>query len=204
MGRPGPLVLIRECETMAIKYLTPLLLACALSGCAHKATTTSQPQAAAGPSGDVIKYGIFRLVRRGHLQNDVSTATGKIIANPVLQLVEQTDRVPLEKDTYFAYQYRISQIPHNERKAPWLELRRVLIHPEIVTPTGMRVSRSERTIRGRIEAGQIIALDGYVFSEDYEMVEGEWIFQIWHDERLLVQQTFTAWRTDKAKSKAPS
>jgi uncharacterized protein VirK/YbjX len=41
--------------------------------------------------------------------------------------------------------------------------------------------------------------DAYGFHEDYEMVEGDWTFQIWHKDNKLVEQTFTTYRPENAR-----
>jgi len=34
------------------------------------------------------------------------------------------------------------------------------------------------------------ATSGYSLDEDYELVEGEWIFQYWIEDRMLIEQKF--------------
>ncbi len=180
-----------------MKRLIPLAFVVALIGCGHSPGKTQSPVNETVPQGSVIEYGIYKAVKKGQLQDDPSTSTGKIIRKPVLELVEQTNRIPLKKETYFAYQYRITRLPKSTLIKPWMELRRILIHPDIIRPDGSRSTRSERIIREKVDTGQVIALDGYAFNEDYEMVEGDWIFQIWYQDSLLVEQKFTSYRSER-------
>jgi len=59
------------------------------------------------------------------------------------------------------------------------------------------VSRSERAIRKRTTYGIVTSLDGYALSEDYELVVGDWTFQLWYKDSLLVEQTFTTYWSDE-------
>jgi hypothetical protein len=61
-------------------------------------------------------------------------------------------------------------------------------------PEGSKASRSERTLRKRTAHGIVTSLDGYALSEGYELVEGDWIFQLWYGDDLPVEQKFTTYR----------
>lgn len=144
---------------------------------------------AATATGHILKYGIFDVVKAGNVKADSSTGTGKIVSKPTIALREQTRRIPLEPDVHFGYQYRLS-LPATTSYAT---LTRVLRHPEMVKPDGSRSTGSSRDIRERVKRGNVFALDGYALTEPYEMVEGEWVFQIWHERTLLVEQTFVTY-----------
>ena len=80
------------------------------------------------------------------------------------------------------------------------DLRHVLMHPEMTLPDGSKVSRSERAIRKRTTYGIVTSLDGYALSEGYELVEGDWTFQLWYEDSLLVEQTFTTYLPEEDAS----
>jgi hypothetical protein len=192
-----------------MKYLMTCLIVAVLAGCEQASNTTGKPDATAtpddetgtqaqtaadvvkDPNGSVFEYGIYNTLRKGRVRDEITTNTGKVINRPVLEIAEQTDRIPLVKDTYFAYRYRLMGFPKEEAKKPAIELRKVLVHPEMTLPDGSRSTGSERVFKGRAFAGQVLGFDGYAFNEDYELVEGDWTFQIWFREHLLVEQTFT-------------
>lgn len=210
-----------------MKSLIPLLVAFALTGC-DQASDVSQSQgsepgtdlnqAAADshqpaiqeyksaknaapviPWGMVKQYGLFRERGRGWTQQDADSSTGKLIRNPKLEFEQQTDRIPLRKGVYFGYRYKLKVEPDKSRA----DLRRVLMHPEMILPDGSRVSRSERSLRKRSTYGIVTALDGYALNEDYELVEGDWTFQIWYEDNLLVEQAFTTyWPEETAEPDA--
>lgn len=147
--------------------------------------------------GMVFEYGIYNAQRKGRVLGNLTTNTGKVVTRPVLELSETTNRIPLVKDTYFAYRYRLLDLPKEEVGKPVIELRKVLIHPPMNLPDGTVSTGWDRMARGRTSAGQVIAFDGYVFSEDYELVAGDWIFQIWFQDKMLVEQTFTVYQPDE-------
>ena len=59
-------------------------------------------------------------------------------------------------------------------------------------PDGSTVSLSKRTINKNATHVFVTAIDDYAFSEDYELVEGEWIFQLCYNENMLLEQKFIA------------
>jgi hypothetical protein len=200
-----------------MKFLIPLLIAVTLTGCdrtpdvsrgsgsepdaaLNQATADGQQpgiqegkpenQATLGiPRGKATQYGLFRERGRGWARDNKNTSTGKLIRKPKLDFVEQTGRIPLRKGVYFGYKYWLKIEPDKPRA----DLKRVLLHPEMLMPDGSRVSRSERVIRKRTTHGIVTALDAYALSEDYELVEGDWTFQLWYGDDLLVEQTFTTY-----------
>jgi hypothetical protein len=189
-----------------MKYLITCLIVAALAGCDKASDTPGKPDADSGaadaqaevapetvkePRGRVFEHGIYNALRKGRPRDELTANTGKVMNRPVLELAEQTDRIPLVKDTYFAYRYRILDLPKDVVKRPAVELRKVLIHPEMTLPDGSTATGSDRTFKGRTSVGQVIGFDGYAFNEDYELVEGDWTFQIWYQDQMLVEQTFT-------------
>jgi hypothetical protein len=57
-------------------------------------------------------------------------------------------------------------------------------------------------IKAKVTVNQVIAYTGYGLDEDYEMVEGDWVFEIWHHDKKLVEQKFTTYRPDKEEQVA--
>ena len=44
--------------------------------------------------------------------------------------------------------------------------------------------------------GIVTSIDAYALSEEYELVAGEWIFQLLWDGELLAEQRFTTFQPD--------
>jgi hypothetical protein len=145
------------------------------------------------PSGKIFEYGIYNTVRKGRVVASLETGTGKVVNSPVVDLNEKTTRIPLIKDLFFAYRYRINDMLKEDAIKPVAELRRVLIHPPMNLPNGTTSTGSDRIVKERTSARQVIAFHGYGFHEDYELVEGEWTFQVWYRDEMMVEQKFTTY-----------
>ena len=144
------------------------------------------------PHGKVTQYGLFQSRGTGYVQDDASSSTGKAISGATLEFDIETDRVPLQKGVIFGYRYWLKLAPDQNRP----QLTRILMHPEMTLPDGSKVSRSERVLNKKATHGIVTSIDAYALSEDYELVAGEWIFQLFWDGELLAEQRFTTYRPD--------
>jgi hypothetical protein len=146
--------------------------------------------------GKVSRHGLYRLVRSGGVINDPNTGTGKAVIKPVVELVRTTERIPLIKGAQMYLQYRIWPLP---AQPAYVDLRRVLRHPEMTLPDGSVSTGSDYMIKGKVSSNQVIAYTGYGLDENYELVEGEWIFEIWYKDRKMIEQKFTTYQPDQAE-----
>jgi len=144
--------------------------------------------------GHIGRPGLYRLVRSGGVIDDPDTGTGKSVVKPVVELVRTTERIPLIKGAQMYLQYRIWPLP---ARPAYVDLRRVLKHPEMTLPDGSFSTGSDYMIKGKISSRQVIAYTGYGLDEDYELVEGDWVFEIWYQDKKVIEQKFTTYRPDK-------
>jgi hypothetical protein len=196
-----------------MKYLIPMALLLALPGCESNApdpqasvevvgsaevmTTEKAPGTLDTPlKGHISRPGLYRLVRSGGVIDDPGTGTGKSTVKPVVEFVRSTQRIPLIKGGQMYLQYRIWPLP---AQPAYVDLRRVLRHPQMTLPDGSLSTGSDYMIKGRINSNQVIAYTGYGLDEDYELVEGDWVFEIWYQDKKLIEQTFTTYRPDEAE-----
>lgn len=150
-----------------------------------------------GPlKGKVSQRGLYRLVRSGKVVDNPETSTGKAVSKPVIELVKSTERIPLIKGGRMYLQYRIWYLPD---QPAYVDLRRVLVHPEMHLPDGAASTGSDFMLKRKVSVNQIIGYTGYGFDEDYELVEGDWVFQIWYEDKKLIEQTFTTYWPDEAE-----
>ena len=91
-------------------------------------------------------------------------------------------------------QYRMWYFPD---QPAYVELRRVLKHPEMHLPDGTVSKGSDFMQKRRVSVNQVIGYTGYGFDEDYELVEGDWVFEIWYQDKKLIEQTFTTYWPDE-------
>jgi len=209
-----------------MKYLIPFFVAAVLTGCDRTPDTRQDPASGSGtadeattavsapeastetqaveenvvPHGRIIRAGIFKAVHEGRLLEDTSGTTGKSLKSLTLEFVNQAKRIPLVKGTYLGFQYRISKLPPELEKTRIIELRRVLIHPEMTLPDGSTTMGSDYTVSRKIKIGKVNSYDAYGFHEDYELVEGDWTFQLWYRDALLIEQKFTTYMPDDSSS----
>ena len=176
-----------------MKHILLLLIAALTIGCDQSPETPKAGAETKGANGKVFEYGIYDAQRKGKTRTDIATNTGKVITKSVLKLNQTTNRIPLLKDTYFAYRFRLLDLPKEDMKKPVVKIRKVLIHPKMTLADGSTTTGWDRVVRARTSISQVIAFDGYALNEDYELVEGDWIFQIWFNEQKLVEQTFTTY-----------
>ena len=190
-----------------MKVLIPIALLLALLGCESDPPAGSQNSAKGVAREKAASYvdektlrgminqrGLYKLVRSGGLIDDPSTSTGKAVWKPVIELVKSTDRIPLLKGAQMYLQYRIWYLPD---QPAYIDLRRVLKHPAMTLPDGKVSTGSDYIMKGRVRVNQAIGYTGYGFDEDYELVEGDWIFEIWHQDQKMIEQKFTTYRPDK-------
>jgi hypothetical protein len=185
-----------------MKYLIPIALLLALCTC-EKNSSAPQDEAASVEKlsyldkplkGKVSQRGLYKLVRSDGVIDDPNTGTGKAVSNPVVQQVKSTERIPLIKGAQMYLQYRIWPLPDRPRS---VELRRVLKHPEMTLPDGRVSTGSDYKIKGKISSNQAIGYTGYGLDEEYELVEGDWVFELWYQDKKLINQTFTTYWPDK-------
>jgi len=178
-----------------MKILLNIFFIAGLAGYAftvQSAEPTELPQSKL-PSGRILQYGVYTLLRGGEIMNSSKTSTGKSVSKPVITRDRQTDRIPLIRDKYMAYQYRLSNLPDTR----FAKLRRVLIHPSFTLPDGSVTTGSDYTITQKVDRNEVFAFDAYALNEDYEMIEGEWVFQIWFQDKMLVEQRFITYRPEQ-------
>jgi len=178
-----------------------LLTSIALTACNNQpGSASSTGLADKKVRASIIKAGLFKTIRSGGVINSSSTNTGKAIAKPVLELVKITNQIPLIKDMNMSFQYRIMNLPD---KPSYIKLRRVLKHPPMQLPDGTVSTGSDYTIKNKVSIGQVVAYTGYGLNEKYEMLEGDWTFQIWHKDEMLIEQTFSTYLPDEADVQQP-
>ncbi|VAW50714.1 hypothetical protein MNBD_GAMMA05-2642 [hydrothermal vent metagenome] len=190
-----------------MKHLISITMLFILSGCDGNSSDTNDTLNSTTGSADVTpdylnkplqgkvsQRGLYRMVRSGGVIDDNKTTTGKVISNPVIQQVKSTERIPLVKGAQMYLQYKIWSLPN---RPAYVDLRRVLTHPEMTLPDGTVSTGSDFKVKRKVSSNHVIVYTGYGFDEDYELVEGEWTFQIWYQDKKLIEQKFTTYWPDE-------
>lgn len=153
-----------------------------LLGLAHTATAETDIQIRAA---EVIGYGIFEARSTSRSAGFRSTAPAADAVKGV-RFVEFTNDIPAKLGTGFGLQYVINSSPKGAR----LNVTNVIRFPGdgLEAPGGRRyeVSEEERTITlGERD------FYGYAFDEEWEIIPGEWVFEVWYKNARLIRKTFT-------------
>ena len=147
----------------------------ALSGCER--TAVSQPNCTVtdfGITGDT------EIERRKFAPTSPSLALDELEDFP---FVEQTDRIPLVLGTVFGFDYTVENLP------PGTRLDFITRHPPMDVPG--RGIITDFTINQ--EPSESF---GYGFDYDFELVEGEWAFELVMEGQLLCAQRFETHHPD--------
>jgi hypothetical protein len=156
---------------------------------AIKSLAPSAPAAAAATPHidriEVFKKGIYE-APTGEWIADPTAASGKRrIGGQVTKFLKATDTIPAEKGVVFGFGYKIIGEPKNSP----VTIKRVFIFPPggLYNPkTGKTTFKESADVQKKMgESGGT----NYVFG-DWGAVLGTWTFQLWHGDRLLVEETF--------------
>lgn len=62
--------------------------------------------------------------------------------------------------------------------------------PHATHPRARNAERCGHPAIFRVERNEVFGNDGYAFSEPYELVAGDWTFQIWFAGEMMTEQQF--------------
>jgi hypothetical protein len=148
--------------------------------------TTAAP-AVAELTGEIIEYGYYQPVSKLKRERNYNTATGYVRTDGKVELVEQTDQIPAVQGRLFGFKFRLRGFPPDAVTA---DLKLVVQHPQIIRPNGTAISGYELPMTMDVIDGAVVSKAGYKFDKPYEMAEGQWRFEYWYDNRIIVEQTF--------------
>ena len=135
-------------------------------------------------AAEVVGFGVFessKLTRRKGFSEHSPAADS--VEN--VQFVDITSEIPAILGLDFGLEYVINTRP---RGRP-IEVTTVIRFPEpgLIRPNGKVYHESRETYKTVVGEP---ALHGYGFDERWEMVTGEWVFEVWHKKARLVRKRF--------------
>ena len=134
---------------------------------------------------EILNYGVFvteyTAGRKGF--SDKAVAADTVFG---VKFTEQTTTIPAELGLNFGFEYSLNTTP----KGKSIPVRSVIRFPEpgLSQPGGKTYHKSVEKKIIRIGHG---SLHGYGFDEPWEMIPGQWQFEIWHGDVRLIRKTFT-------------
>jgi hypothetical protein len=134
---------------------------------------------------DIVDAGIYT-VATGEETADPDAPTGTIAAPTTATLVEATTAIPGRRGLEFGLRYVIVGEPAGAE----VSLDFVIAYPApgLVDPAEPEPLRESRFTRPK-QIGETIYL-GYGFENDWEIVPGEWRFEIWYEGSRLAERRF--------------
>ena len=138
-------------------------------------------------TGEVTEYGYYQSATEMQREQNLATPTGYSRTADKVMLLENTDKIPLQKGRLFGFKFKISGFPKDQVA---VQLRLVVTHPVITRPNGSVVSAYQYPVTLDVIGGTVENQSGYSLDHDYELVEGDWRFQYWLQDQMLVEQQF--------------
>lgn len=134
---------------------------------------------------EISGFGVFEAATTRRFSG-YSTKTPAIDTVSGVRFLDRTTEVPGTLGTNFGFQYRLNTTPEGQKVA----IKSVIRFPDggLQHPSGQIYEQSVE--HKYIKVGEI-GLHGYGFDESWEIVPGQWRFEIWHGEVRLIRKTFT-------------
>jgi hypothetical protein len=138
---------------------------------------------------DILEYGIYTTKKTKTIESpSLSGEKGRILKE--VTFATETDRIDALVGTHFGFLFAINGEPKGRK----VDIKQVTIFPA----SGLRDSmKGEVFYKNEYITSLEIGmkwLKGYGFDEEWELVPGKWIFQLWHKDRKLAEKTFTVYR----------
>jgi hypothetical protein len=148
--------------------------------------TTTGGQAADGSTTSaplrIVEYGIYEADQAGSTPNP-DTPMGSTLKFENIRLLEKTDDVPVVRGTIFGI-----MIQYDDPNRVSIQIVRRLVHPEFYDPE-MKKTTTEFSWKKTIRSGKA-SFWAYELEEDFEMISGTWVFEVWSDGELACSQAF--------------
>ncbi|MNS89065.1 hypothetical protein D3C72_1230650 [compost metagenome] len=124
-----------------------------------------------------IEYGLFE-TRHQNFQ------PGERVLTQSNQTIQSTDQIPARLGSKFGMRYRLEG-----KVADDTPLTLLYLTPGVRTPDGKRHDKFE--VVQKLVPGAAQDVMAYEFTENHEVVPGQWHFMVFQGDRLLAEQRFT-------------
>ncbi|MBI3774348.1 MAG: DUF3859 domain-containing protein [Gammaproteobacteria bacterium] len=142
--------------------------------------------ASAAPGAEIIEFGYYEVQNEGQRFEDPNVTSGVTQAGPIVKLIQQTDDIPIEAGRMFGFRFRLKGFSGKED----IVIREVVTHPSMSRPGQKASTGYEVKLPLIVRRGELIDYAGYSLNHDYEMVEGDWRFEFWYEDKKLLEQKF--------------
>ena len=166
-------------QTIKISAITAtaLLLAACVSSPELTSDQISQMEV------EVESYGVYKVSQVKEVDNDTYVAGSSLEAKK-FELVEQVDLISAKAGTTFGTSFSFNNLPENQKN----QFRLVMKFPEMTDPdSGMTQTYYESS---EVIKNGTTRFKGFTFEYDWELVKGEWIYQVYYKDTLLAEKSF--------------
>ncbi len=133
--------------------------------------------------GKVTEFGIYSAKGKQTSFDAPETAAGHSTIGD-FEIIKMTDQIPMTKGLAFGFKWAAYGFPNSHE----IKLLHVLEHPLLTTPDGKVSNSSNETHFYKPINGKIENTEGYMFTEDFELVEGQNKFSIIYDGKEIVSK----------------
>jgi hypothetical protein len=146
--------------------------------------------AAQRPIAEILEFGVYS----GSYQKsaaDTNAPTGQVLLDGPIRLEKKTDQIPAKLKSKFGFRFVVHGLPTD----PPVKLRIVYLFPEIRDPSsGRKFNHFEADVSVKPEDNKPTML--WDFTEPYELVSGQWTFQIFRGDSKILEKTFEVVKND--------
>lgn len=137
-------------------------------------------------AAETLAFGLFTSTEVAKYSRGATSNAPPVDAVTKYRFREFTSQIEMVIGQEFGIEYQVNRKP---RGRP-IEITTVIHFPEpgLVHPRGHTYLKSEETKMVKIGYPH---LHGYGFDEEWELVPGKWVFEVWHKKAKLVSKTFT-------------
>jgi len=133
---------------------------------------------------DILRAGIYKAVETSRVKADESSS-GFVSKLKGIEMVKETNTIPAKVGIRFGFWYLVRGTPLQSMTT----ITQVIIFP----PKGLKKPGKERVYQSKIDFQAKIGGYGYIsyaFDDEWEVVPGKWIVQLWHTGKKLAEKTF--------------
>jgi len=143
---------------------------------------------------DIIEYGINSYGKNAIVASSQSPKTSGSVVLKVnqdeIKFLESTEKIPAIIGTKFGFIYEIQGEPKRKN----IKVKNITIFPA----EGLIDPKNNKKFAQSIFQNELKMNErhyrGYQFDEEWELVPGEWVFQIWYDDIKLVEKKFIVYK----------
>jgi len=144
-------------------------------------------------NAEIIEFGYYKKNSEPKRYKNPGTVSGYVQEGGDVELIEKTDRIPAEKNRLFGFKFRVTGLTNMLSTQLVLKV----THPEIKRGNGSVATSYSYPILLDVKDGVIENQAGYSLDHGYELVAGEWTFELWYYKQKIVSQTFFTYFPDK-------